>query len=105
MRKMLLLSCAASALLFANMSGGSAQSVTIDLTPQEEMSLFSAGREAPATFEVEVGADVPAAIELYDAPGDLAATTRRYKYTRRGNKIYVVDPQTRKVVRVITRRS
>ena len=60
-------------------------------------------RRAPrAGFNVEVGGAVPEDVELYDMPGDIEyAPVRRYRYTVHEDRVYVVDPSSRKVVRVI----
>ena len=62
-------------------------------------------RTAPPTgFNVTVGAAVPAEVELYEVPADVEwAPVRRYRYTVHQDRVYVVDPGSRKVVRIINK--
>ena len=58
----------------------------------------------PAGFNVTVGAAVPAEVELYEVPADVEwAPVRRYRYTVHQDRVYVVDPGSRKVVRIINK--
>ena len=58
----------------------------------------------PAGFNVTVGAVVPAEVELYEVPADVEwAPVRRYRYTVYQDRVYVVDPGSRKVVRIINK--
>ena len=60
--------------------------------------------QPPAGFSVGVGAEVPANVELYEVPADIEyAPVRRYRYTVHENRVYVIDPGTRRVVRIINR--
>jgi hypothetical protein len=54
---------------------------------------------APSGFSVSLGAEVPQSVELYSFPSDLGVT--KYRYTVIGGKTALVDPSTRKVVRII----
>jgi hypothetical protein len=56
----------------------------------------------PVGFTVTVGEEIPTAVELYDLPSDIEyAPLRRYRYTVRDDRLYIVGPDTRKVVRII----
>jgi hypothetical protein len=84
--------------------------VEFEWTPERERTVYGRVtrepvRRAPrAGFNVEVGAAVPEDTELYDMPGDIEyAPVRRYRYTVHDDRVYVVDPSSRKVVRVIRR--
>src|SRR5947209_4628191 len=84
--------------------------VEFEWTPEHERGVYSRVtrervRTAPrAGFSVEVGAAVPEDVELYDMPADIEyAPVRRYRYTVHEDRVYVVDPSNRKVVRVIRR--
>src|SRR5207248_1741443 len=99
----LLLWCAAPAL-------SQPAAVEFEWTPEHERGVYSrVTRERVRTppragFNVEVGAGVPEDVELYDMPADIEyAPVRRYRYTVHENRVYVVDPSNRKVVRVIRR--
>ena len=53
-------------------------------------------------FSATVGEEVPAAVELYEVPSDIEyPPVRRYRFTVRDDRLYIVDPDTRKVVRII----
>jgi hypothetical protein len=57
---------------------------------------------APSGFSISVGAEVPQSVELYSLPSDVGVT--KYRYTVVGGKTALVDPSTRKVVRIIETR-
>ena len=58
----------------------------------------------PANLHVAVGGDLPASMELYDLPPNIAAdipATKLYKYTLVQNQVVIVDPTKMKVVDII----
>lgn len=59
--------------------------------------------KAPSVgFSLSLGSVVPNEVEIYDAPADFDyAPARAYRYVHHNKVVYVVDPKTRKVVRVI----
>ncbi|MFM9973423.1 MAG: DUF1236 domain-containing protein [Beijerinckiaceae bacterium] len=59
--------------------------------------------KAPSVgFSLNLGGIVPDDIDMYDAPADYDyAPARKYRYFNHNKLVYVVDPKTRKVVRVI----
>jgi len=60
------------------------------------------GVRTPPRFSVTVGEKIPTAVELYDVPSDIEyAPLRRYRYTVRDDRLYIVGSDTRKVVRII----
>jgi hypothetical protein len=85
--------------------------VGIDFTPDQERTVYSTiTRERvrtapPAGFSVSVGATVPQEVELYEVPSAVEyAPAREYRYTTYQDRVYLVEPKTRKVVRIIERR-
>jgi Protein of unknown function (DUF1236) len=49
-------------------------------------------------------AEVPAGVELYDVPADIEyALVRRYRHTVHDDRVYMIDPGIRRVVRIINR--
>jgi hypothetical protein len=60
-------------------------------------------RTAPSVgFSLNLGGVVPDDVDMYDAPADYEyAPARRYRYVNHDKMVYVIDPKTRKVVRVI----
>ena len=59
--------------------------------------------KAPSVgFSLNLGGIVPNDVEIYDAPSDFDyAPARAYRYVHHNKLVYVVDPKTRKVVRII----
>jgi hypothetical protein len=58
----------------------------------------------PANLHVAVGGDLPASMELYDLPPNIAAdipATKLYKYTLVQSQVVIVDPTKMKVVDII----
>jgi hypothetical protein len=87
-----------------------AQVVEFQWTPDHDRGVYSrVTRERvrvppPAGFSVGIGAEVPADVEVYEMPADIEyAPVRRYRYTVHNDRVYVIDPGTRKVVRIINR--
>ena len=84
--------------------------VAVEFSPEQERTFYSTvTRERirtapPAGFSVEVGGTVPADVELYEVPTTYEyAPARRYRYTVHNERVYVVDPGDRRVVRIIRR--
>jgi Protein of unknown function (DUF1236) len=97
-------------LLFGIASATAQPTVEFQWTPEVERGVYSrVTRERirtppPAGFDVTVGAEVPAAVELYEVPADIEyAPVRRYRYTVHDDRVYVIDPGTRRVVRILRR--
>jgi hypothetical protein len=95
------------------MSAGiaSAQTVTttIDISPEQERTIYGTVVKErivsppPAELSVSVGTEIPSAVELYEMPAAVTvAPARRYRYTVVNDRVVLVDPGTRKVVRVIS---
>jgi hypothetical protein len=111
MRKSTFLSTMLGATLLFGIGPAVAQpTVEFQWTPEAERGVYSrVTRERirtppPAGFDVRVGAEVPAAVELYEVPDDIEyAPVRRYRYTVHEDRVYVVEPGTRRVIRIIRR--
>jgi hypothetical protein len=57
-----------------------------------------------ASIDVNVGAVLPSEVEVYEVPAAVEiAPVRRYRYTVVNDRVVLVDPASRKVVRVINR--
>jgi Protein of unknown function (DUF1236) len=84
---------------------GSLSSNSVTFSPAEETKIKEYVTKekrsvaAPSGFSLSVGADVPQSVELYSFPSDVGVA--KYRYTVIGGKTALVDPSTRKVVRVI----
>jgi hypothetical protein len=105
MRKSVL--AAAGAALLLSVGSAFAQAV-VEFTPDQEETIYTTvTRERirtppPAEFRARVGIEVPEAVELYEVPSTVTvAPARRYRYTVVEHQVVLVDPGTRRVVRVI----
>ena len=90
---------------------GLASAQVVEISPDEESEVYTTVtrervRTAPrAGFNISVGAAVPEDVELYEVPNTVRyAPYRRHRYTVYQDRVYIVDPSTRKVVRVINKR-
>lgn len=87
---------------------GAAMADGWDWTPDREHGFYERYNRDPVRspppegFNVTVGGVVPDGVEIYDPPADYDyAPARNYRYTSANKHVYVVDPKTRKVVRII----
>src|SRR5215208_718117 len=85
-----------------------AQEVTASLnfSPAQEAKIreFVAGEHrtstaVPASFKLSVGTEVPPTLMLYELGADL--DMGQYRYNVIGGKMVIIDPNSRKVVRVL----
>ena len=116
------LAAAVPALIFAGVGPANAQTKDatgvmspdgipqkFELTPAQRSAIYDAVRKdkskvAPSRFSTDVGAEVPAMIELYVLPDDILAqnpTTKFYKYTVVQDRVVLVDPTNMRIVAVI----
>jgi hypothetical protein len=90
-------------------AGTAAAQVAIEISPDDERTVYSTITRdrvvAPRVeFDVSVGAAVPREVELYEVPAEIeVAPVRRYRYVVMDNRVVLVDPETRRIVRVIRR--
>ena len=96
------------------MTGTSSTATTstdLQLTPQQRVAIYDSVSKQkvsrtppPANLHVAVGGDLPASMELYDLPPNIAAdipATKLYKYTLVQNQVVIVDPTKMKVIDII----
>jgi hypothetical protein len=109
MHKSALLGSAVGAAMLFSVTSALSQAV-IEFTPEQESTIYSTVIAAPvrtappADIRVAVGAELPAAVELYDVPPAIEfPAARRLRYTVVDRQVVLVDPGTRRVVRVIRR--
>jgi hypothetical protein len=76
------------------------------ITPAQEVKIreFVAGEKrtsvaVPASFRLSVGAEVPQIVELYEFSADVRLGS--HQYTIIGGRTVLVDPSTRKIVRIM----
>jgi hypothetical protein len=83
----------------------------LQLTPEQRTEIYSSVSQLkltrtppPTNLHVAVGADLPASMELYDLPANIAAdipATKLYKYTMVQSEVVIVDPTKMKVIDII----
>src|SRR5918911_1186043 len=96
------------------MTGTSSTATTsteLQLTAQQRAEIYSTVTKQkvsrtppPPNLHVTIGGDLPASMELYDLPPDVAGdipATKLYKYTLVQNQVVIVDPTKMKVVDII----
>ncbi len=89
-------------------TGGSATSTTTTttITPQQESTIKTYVTKektksvaVPSGFTLSTGATVPQTVELHSFGSDVGMT--QYRYVVMNNRTVIVDPSTRKVIKVI----
>jgi hypothetical protein len=106
MRNNAMLSVALALFLFG---GGSALAqATIEITPEQEASVYAVitKEKLPtppsADVKVSIGAVLPETVELYEVPTTVEVPeVRKYRYTVVKEHVVLVDPTSRKVVKII----
>ena len=97
----------AAALVFVALSAESlAQSVAIELNPAQQAQIkeFISKQKVPAAQvkqPIALGSSVPTEVELRSALAGWGPTVARFRYFHADNRIYFVDPSTRRVVRIV----
>ncbi|TPK75332.1 DUF1236 domain-containing protein [Mesorhizobium sp. B2-3-3] len=93
------LAAAAAALLLAGIGAAAAEDVVIQ--PEQETVIKEYVKKQPLAsvkvpgVELNVGTALPDTVELHEVPNV------KYRYTVIDNRTVVVDPSTRKVVKII----
>jgi len=91
-------------------SSTSSQNGALQLSAAQKTAIFqSVTKEKiksppPANLQLSVGAQIPASVELYPLPANVAAqipAAKPYKYTVAQNQVVLVDPTNMKVVDII----
>jgi uncharacterized protein DUF1236 len=106
MRKMWLGGVMSAALLCS--TGMVSAQMVLEITPQQERTVYTniygqrVVTETTPQFDVTVGAVLPGDIALYEVPATVEyAPVRQYRYVTVGNRVVLVEPASRRVVRVI----
>ena len=102
----LLGSAVGAAMLFG--VGAALSQVVVEFTPEQERTIYSTviaspvRTAPPADLRVAVGAELPGTVELYEVPAAIdVPAARRLRYTVVDRQVVLVDPGTRRVMRVI----
>jgi hypothetical protein len=80
-----------------------AQSASISIEPEQRTRIkeYVVKERVPRVVVKEryrVGAQVPADVELRDAPDDWGPSVRRYRYYHTEHGVHLVDPESRRVM-------
>jgi hypothetical protein len=106
MERTLLAGVAAFAVIFS--SQALAQSVAVEINPAQQTTIKDyivqqKVPSAPVKGSILVGSTLPADIELRSVPAGWGSTVSKYSYAYSDNRVYFVQPSTRKVVRILGR--
>ena len=97
-------------IVFLNAAAASAQvNSPRHITSEEEANIYSTLSQgslgmAPVRGKLTVGAKVSPVVELHKVPETVPAAIKGYQYIVHSDRVYIVDPSSRKVVRVIPNR-
>src|SRR4051812_48869366 len=104
MKRTIVAGAAALAVLFAGQA--LAQSVEVEIAPEQRTRIKEyvvKEKVAPVRVQerVAVGAVLPADVELRTVPSDWGPWGSRYRYVYHDDHVVLVEPSSRKVVRII----
>ena len=106
MKKVLLGCVTSAALLFS--TGMVLAQVVLEMSPQQERTVYTniygqrVVTETTPQFDVTVGALLPGEVQIYEVPATVEyAPVRQYRYVTVGNRVVLVEPASRRVIRVI----
>ena len=106
MKKIWLGGVMTAALLFS--TGVVSAQAVLEITPQQERTVYTniygqrVVTETTPQFDVTVGAVLPGDVQMYEVPATVEyAPVRQYRYVTVGNRVVLVEPTTRRVIRVI----
>ena len=104
MTKLLLSAALGAGLLIA----GNAFAQTVLIPADQETQVYTniygqrVVTQVTPDFDVTVGAVVPDTVQLYDVPATVGyEPVRQYRYVTLGDRVVLVEPASRKVVRVM----
>jgi hypothetical protein len=78
--------------------------VGIDFSPEQRTIVREyVKRERPVTFRerVVVGATLPEEVEIRSVPTEWGPAASRYRYVYSDDRVYFVEPSTRRVIQII----
>ena len=80
----------------------------LEITPDQERTVYTniygqrVVTETTPEFDVNVGSVLPGDVQMYDVPATVEyAPIHQYRYVTVGSRVVLVEPATRRVVRVI----
>ena len=104
MKRMMMAGATALAVMLSGQA--LAQSVEVEIAPEQRTRIKEyvvKERVAPVRMKerVTVGATLPADVELRTVPSDWGPWGSRYRYVYSDDQVVLVEPSSRKVVRII----
>jgi hypothetical protein len=78
--------------------------VGIDFSPEQRTVVKEyVKRERPVTFreQVTVGTTLPEDVEIRSAPAEWGPSATKYRYVYSGDRVYFVEPNSRRVVHIL----
>ena len=106
MKKFLLAGGMSTALLFS--TGLIFAQAVLQISPEQERTVYTniygqrVVTETTPDFDVAVGAVLPGEVKIYEVPTTVEyAPVREYRYATVGSRVVLVEPATRRVIRVI----
>ena len=80
--------------------------VGVDFAPEQRTVIreyVTRERVRPVEFRerVTVGATLPADVEISTVPAEWGPTASRYRYVYSGNRVYFVEPSSRRVIHIL----
>jgi hypothetical protein len=78
--------------------------VDIEFSPEQRTLVREyVKRERPASFreQVTVGTTLPEDVEIRSAPADWGPSAAKYRYVYSGDRVYFVEPDSRRVVHIL----
>jgi hypothetical protein len=106
MKRILFAGVAALTLVAALPASAQTTGVAVEIAPEQRTMIREyvvREKVAPVTIRerVTVGATLPADVELRAVPETWGPSVSRYRYVYHGNNVVLVEPSTRRVVRII----
>ncbi len=106
MKRQCLVAATALAIALGGQAVAQTVSTTIEIAPEDRTRIKEyvvRERVKPVTIKerISVGATLPATVELRTAPADWGPSVSRYRYVYHDNRVVLVEPSSRKVVRII----
>ena len=104
MKRMMMAGATALAVMLSGQA--LAQSVEVEIAPEQRTRIKEyvvKERVAPVRMKerVTVGATLPADVELRTVPSDWGPWGSRYRYVYSDDQVVLVEPSSRKVIRII----
>jgi hypothetical protein len=106
MKKVLLSGVISAAFLFS--TGMVLAQAVLEITPDQERTVYTniygqrVVTETTPQFDIAVGAVLPGEVQTYEVPATVGyAPVQQYRYVTNGNRVILVEPASRRVIRVI----